>query len=120
MLFSKGKIKNISKIMNADMFKPLMNIESGIIIVLILGFSLLFAYTLFVKTSIIEGIEGAHEDKDGDKDKGEYKGKDTDKGKDTNPYAITAYADNKKTHSENILSNNRKGASEIINTTNPK
>lgn len=55
MVFSKGKIKNIGKIMNADMFKPLINIESGIIIILIVGFSLLFAYTLFVKTSIIEG-----------------------------------------------------------------
>ena len=81
MLFSKGKIKNIGKIMNADMFKPLINIESGIIIVLILGFSLLFGYTLFVKTSIIEGIEGI-EGKDKDtKDKGEDKDKgDKDKG----------------------------------------
>ena len=128
MLFSKGKIKNISKIMNAGMFKPLINIESGIIIVLILGFSLLFAYTLFVKTSIIEGIvdgsnnrntvEGTDKDtkeKDGDKDKG-----DKDKGGATHTnQALKNYVSGKKKHTNEIATKAKSSVKHLSNKINP-
>ena len=116
MLFSKGKIKNISKFMNPDMFKPLINIESGIIIVLIVGFSLLFAYTLFVKTSIIEGATPTNKDtdtKDGDTKDGD---KDTKGAKDTNK-AVIGYASGKTSDAKKTLSDNSvKQLSSRINT----
>ena len=134
MLFSKGKIKNISKFMNPDMFKPLINIESGIIIVLIVGFSLLFAYTLFVKTSIIEGATPTNKDtdtkdgdtkdgdkdgdtKDGDKDGDTKDGdKDTKGAKDTNK-AVIGYASGKTSDAKKTLSDNSvKQLSSRINT----